>query len=188
IRNMAEAGCVQIDFGVERGSDEALRLLKKGITIRKIKDVFRLCDKYKIRTFANFLVNLPEEKEEDLDDIIDLMNELNPEIVSLNIFTPYPGTEIYSNASYKFTKEEYPMLAYATTLINTHPDKLKFAEHNTDLIEWTHKYHRQYNKTLNNVKFYLTKKYWTTLFKSKYKINYLKNSVLLIKEFINQKI
>ena len=188
IRNMAEAGCVQIDFGVERGSDEALQLLKKGITIKKIKDVFRLCNKYKIRTFANFLVNLPEEKEEDLDDIIDLMNELNPEIVSLNIFTPYPGTEIYDNSGYKFSKEEYPILAYATNLIYTYPEKLKFAKHDINLLEWTQKYHRQYNKVMDNLKFYLSKKYWTTLFKSKDKVNYLKNSILLIKEFVNQKI
>lgn len=188
IRNMAEAGCVQIDFGVERGSDEALDYLKKGISVKKIKEVFHLCHKYKIRTFANFLVNLPEETEKDLNDIIILMDEIKPEIVSLNIFTPYPGTEIYENAPYKFTKEEYPMLAYATTLVYTDPEKLKFAKHDINLMDWTHKYHKHYNRITDNIKFYLSFRYWATLLRSGRKSNYLKNSILLIKEVINQKI
>ena len=102
IKNMALAGCIQMDFGVERGSNEALNLIKKGITVEMIEKIFSLCRKYKVRTFANFLVNLPEETEKDLEDILKLIKRLNSEIVSLNIFTPYPGTEIYQNHGYKF--------------------------------------------------------------------------------------
>jgi len=101
---MAKAGCIQIDIGAEigaeRGSDAALKLVKKGITIDKIKQISNLCHKYGIRIFANFLVNLPNETTDDLNDIVKLIEETKPEIVSLNIFTPYPGTEIYGNAKY----------------------------------------------------------------------------------------
>ena len=188
IKHMAEAGCIQIDFGVERGSDKALKLMKKGISIKNIKNAFSLCRKYKIRTFANYLVNVPDETEEDLKDIITLMDELNSEIVSLNIFTPYPGTEIYTNAPYKFKKEEYPMLTHAANLIYTQPEKLLYAKHNINLLEWTNKYMREYNKIWNNLKIYLRPKYWKMIYYSKNKINYLKQSVILIKEFINLKI
>lgn len=188
IKNMAEAGCVQIDFGVERGSDEALRFLKKGIQVKKIRDVFQLCKKYKIRTFSNYLVNVPGETEDDLKDIVNLMNELNSEIVSLNIFVPYPGTEIYDNVPYKFAKEEYSLLTNATSLIYTYPKKFKFAEHDVNLLEWTQKYMKKYNKLLNNLKFYLSSRYWKILVKSKNKTNYFKQTGLLVKEFINQKI
>lgn len=187
IKNMAKAGCIQIDFGVERGSDKALRLIKKGITIKMAKDIFKLCHKHKIRTFANFLVNLPEETEKDLNDIIKLMNELNSEIVSINIFTPYHGTEIYDSSPYKFSKKEYAMLTNATDLIYTYPEKLKFAKHDINLIEWSRKYNKKYNMIWNNLKFYLSKRYWTVLLKSKNKTNYLKQFGLLLQELINQK-
>ena len=187
IKSMAEAGCVQIDFGVERGSDKALRLIKKGIKIEKIKEIFELCNRYNIRTFANFLVNLPEETEKDLDDIVNLMNVINPEIVSINIFTPYPGTEIYDNTAYKFTKSEYPLLTSAPNFIEMYPEKFKFSKHKINILKWTQEKQKKYNKFSKNVKFYLCYKYWKTLIKSKNKINYIKNIYMLIQEFINQK-
>ena len=187
VKNMAEAGCIQIDFGVERGSDKALQLMKKGISIKSIKNAFSLCHKYKIRTFSNYLVNVPEETEEDLKDIIDLMEELNSEVVSLNIFTPYPGTEIYTNAPYKFKKEEYSMLTNAANFIYTYPEKLLYAKHNINLLEWSEKYMRKYNKVWNNLKIYLSPRYWKMLYNSKNKINYLQQFILLVKEFTNQK-
>ena len=87
LKVMSNAGCVQIDFGVERGSDAALNIVHKGQTIEMVKNIFSLCHKYGIRTFANMLVNLPQEKEEDLNDILRLLDILRPEITRINIFT-----------------------------------------------------------------------------------------------------
>lgn len=187
IKNMSKAGCIQIDFGVERGSDEALKIIKKGINLSIIKKTFYLCHRYGIRTFANFLVNLPGETKKDLLDIINLMDKLNSEIVSLNIFTPYPGTEIYNTASFKFTKKEYSLLTNAPALIDSCPKKFKFAKHNINLLKWTSKYHKTHNKLSNNLRFYFDKKYLLALMHSQNKINYLNQSIILIKELINQK-
>jgi len=187
IKRMADAGCIQIDFGVERGSDQALRLVKKDITVEKIINVFSLCHKYNVRTFANFLVNLPEETEEDLDDVIKLVKILKSEIVSFNIFTPYPGTEIYDSSPHQFTKNEYGILTHATDFLYTQPEKFKFAKHNVNLLEWGQKNHKRYNPVLKNVLFHLSRKYVNVLINSKHKLNYLKQLGLVIREFINQK-
>lgn len=188
IKIMAESGCVQIDFGVERGSDRALRLLKKGQNVSMVKNIFNLCHTYGIRTFANMLINLPDETEEDLNDILQLLDEINSEIVSINIFTPYPGTEIYENSKFKYRKEEYRYLIRDITwLIKTYPERFKYSSHNIDLQMWAAKYNKQYNKILPNLKFYLSKKYLSVLLKSKEKINYLKQFSLLCREFLNQK-
>lgn len=189
LKTMAESGCIQIDFGVERGSDEALRMIKKGQSVEMIKNIFNLCHKYGIRTFANMLVNLPGETEKDLDDILKLLDQIKPEIVSLNIFTPYPGTQIYEESEYKFKKEEYASLSKdVTQLIKKYPDKFKYSLHDIDLGEWVRCYSRKYNKISSNLKFYLTKGYWNILLKSDAKINYLKQFNLLVREFINQKL
>ncbi|MBI5873614.1 MAG: B12-binding domain-containing radical SAM protein [Candidatus Omnitrophica bacterium] len=188
IRKMAESGCIQIDFGVERGSDKALKSIKKGITVEKIVDVFSLCHKYDVRTFANFLVNLPHETEEDLNDILMLARILKSEIVSFNIFTPYPGTEIYDSSSNKFSKEEYGMLTHASDFIYTRPERFKFSDHNINIIEWAQANHKTYNPVFKNLMFYFSARYLGALLRSKNKTNYLRQSGLLVRELINQKL
>jgi len=94
IKQMSKAGCIQLDFGVERGSNEALQRLKKGITIEQIKETFRLCEKYHLRTFANFLVNIPEETKKDREDIEKLVCKIKPTITCINIYEYYEGCKL----------------------------------------------------------------------------------------------
>lgn len=188
IKFMSESGCVQIDFGVERGSNEALEFIKKGINTEMVLNIFNLCKKYKIRTFANMIVNIPNETEKDLYNIDRFVKILNPEVVSINIFTPYPGTEIYDNLPYKFTKEEYSLLSKDPGwLTNTFPDKFRFAFHNVNFQEYANLRMKRYNKISHILKFYLSKTYLKNVVLSKSKINYFRQSGLLIREFINQK-
>jgi len=91
IEAVASAGCIQMDFGVERGSDRSLREVNKGQTVEQIKNTFRLCKKYGVRTFANMLVNIKGETLEDYDDIINLLNEIKPTIFSVNNYVKYDG-------------------------------------------------------------------------------------------------
>jgi radical SAM superfamily enzyme YgiQ (UPF0313 family) len=94
IKLMAKAHCIQLDFGVERGSDEALQFLKKGISVSQIKNTFRLCHKYKIRSFANFLVNIPGETPQDWYDIEKLIKEIKPTITCVNVYQYYEGCKL----------------------------------------------------------------------------------------------
>jgi radical SAM superfamily enzyme YgiQ (UPF0313 family) len=188
IKNMKKSGCVQIDLGVERGSDKALRLCKKNITIKQIKNIFKLCHKYKIRTFANFLVNLPEETKKDLNDIIKLTEKIKPDIVSYNIFTAYPGTEIYDNSPHKYTKTEYKLLYNGSDYIKKYPNKFKFCKHNVDLTSWAYKNNKKYNKLSTSIKFHLSWSYIKILLYSKNKLDYFLQIKKLIKEFMSFKI
>ena len=188
LKTMSRAGCVQIDFGVERGSDEALNLVHKGQTVEMVKNIFSLCHKYGIRTFANMLVNLPQEKEEDLNDILSLLDTLKPEVTSINIFTPYPGAQIYEDLDYKFSRDEYAGLARdVLQLIKSSPEKFKFYEHSIDLGQWVLRNTKRYNKVLPNLRFYFTWRYWRVILASRKKLNYCNQFGLLVREFINQK-
>lgn len=188
LKAMRDAGCVQIDFGVERGSNEALRLIKKGITIEIVKRVFADCRRLGIRTFANMLVNLPQETEKDLEDVLRLLDEIEATIVSINIFTPYPGTEIFDTRKTGITKKDYPnLMKDVAVLIRKEPKKYKFSEHRIDIGDWVGKYNRKYNRILPTVSFHLSPIYLKNLLRSERKENYLKMAGLLVKEFINQK-
>lgn len=187
LKAMADAGCIQIDFGVERGSDKALRDIQKGINLKMVKNIFGLCQKYHIRTFANFLINLPQETKKDLLDINKLIEEIRPDVNTINIFIPYPGTEIYDNHPYKFSKSEYVELFNSTELINDYPQKYRFAKHKVDLVGWVNKYNRQYNRILPIIKFHLHPRYLYFLLRSKNKLDYLLQTKNLFLEFFNQK-
>lgn len=188
LKTMKEAGCVQIDFGVERGSNEALRLVKKGITVEIIKRVFADCHRLGIRTFANMLVNLPQEREKDLNDVLRLLDEIKATIVSINIFTPYPGTEIFDTHKTEITKKDYPnLMKDIAPLIRKEPKKYKFSNHNIDIGNWVGNYNKRYNRILPTISFHLTPIYLKNLLRSERKESYLKRGGLLVKEFINQK-
>ncbi len=188
LKKMKEAGCVQIDFGVERGSNRALSLIKKGITVEKIKQVFAYCRTLGIRTFANFLVNLPEETENDLKDITNLLDIIKPTIVSLNVFTPYPGTEIFDTFKRNFTRTDYPdMMENPCELIEKQPLKYKFSLHHLNLADWTAQNSQKYNKVAPTLFFHFSSMYLKNFFRSRKKTNYFKMAGQLIREFFYQK-
>jgi radical SAM superfamily enzyme YgiQ (UPF0313 family) len=187
LRLMSESGCIQIDFGVERGSNQALIDIQKGISVEMVTNIFNLCKKYHIRTFANFLVNLPGETKSDLSDIARFAKALKPDIASFNVFSPYPGTEIYDQCPYKFTKEEYPLLNSAPTLIKKYPYKYRFSKHKVDIVTWASRQNRIFNRILPNIYFHLQPKYLLTIIKSPRRLNYFSQFRYLIQEFYNQK-
>mgnify|MGYP001610099894 FL=1 len=39
LRDMAKAGCVNMDSGIESGSDRILKMIKKGVTVQEIIDI-----------------------------------------------------------------------------------------------------------------------------------------------------
>lgn len=187
LKAMRDAGCMQIDFGVEKGSDEALRYLRKGITVAQIRKTFQSCYNLGIRTFANMLVNTPGEDEKDLQDIIDLVEELRPNIVSFNVFAPYPGCEIYDDFYDRIKKEDYPLLMNAALYISEMPEKFRFASHSVEFLEWVSKVTKKYNKVIPNCSIYFSPRYLRNIVYSKSKMDYIKQLTSLFREFINQK-
>jgi anaerobic magnesium-protoporphyrin IX monomethyl ester cyclase len=188
LKMMKEAGCIQIDFGVEKASDEQMQLLKKGTKVREVKEAFKHCHELGIRSFANMLINTPGETKKDLQDTIDLLEEIKPNIVTINVFTPYPGTEIYTDTHEAITRDEYYLFMDDCSILpETYPEKFRFAAHQEDLREFSLSNMHKYNKILPTLGIFLNPKYLKSLIYSKNKINYLKQLKTLIREFIVQK-
>ena len=92
---LKRAGCYQIQFGVESGSEEVLRALGKNTTIRQIKDAFRWSKEAGIDPAAFFMLGNPGETEKSVRETIELALELPAGFASFNINTPYPGSELF---------------------------------------------------------------------------------------------
>lgn len=99
---MKEAGCVGLHLGVESGDPKVLsRFGKPGVKIDTIKRVFADADELGIETGAFFMIGLPGETKQSVWKSFELMMELNPDIVSFGVVTPYPGTELCKLAKEK---------------------------------------------------------------------------------------
>ena len=92
---MKKAGCWLIGFGVETGSNEGLRKIKKGATVEQAEVAIKLCKKYNIKTYLYFVIGLPWETKEDVKKTIDFAKKLRGDFTEFNTAFPYPGTEFY---------------------------------------------------------------------------------------------
>lgn len=96
---MKDAGLRCIMVGIESGSDEILRNIKKGITTAQAKAFVKTCRKLKIATHATFSIGFPGESKETIRQTIEYAKEIDPDTIQVSVATPYPGTEFYLQAA-----------------------------------------------------------------------------------------
>jgi radical SAM superfamily enzyme YgiQ (UPF0313 family) len=99
---MRKAGCTQISYGVESGSEKIRGLLQKDIKTDEIKNAFALTHKYGIIARAYFIYGSPEESWETIQETVDLIHEIKPLICVFYILEVYPGTKLYLDYQKKF--------------------------------------------------------------------------------------
>jgi len=92
---MKASGCRKIAVGAESGSQRVLDGINKGTRVGQIKESFELMKKHGILAQAFFMIGHPEENREDLAATVRLIHEIKPDLVSLAICVPLPGTENY---------------------------------------------------------------------------------------------
>ena len=88
----AEAGADLIEFGVESGSQAILDRYQKQITIEQVRAAFRSCSRLGISTLATFVLGLPGETSQSLQQTLDLALEIEPTFCSFNVASPRMGT------------------------------------------------------------------------------------------------
>jgi anaerobic magnesium-protoporphyrin IX monomethyl ester cyclase len=98
LRMMKMAGCIRLRYGVESGNENILKLMHKGITLDKIREVFKMTHEIGIETFAYFIIGYATETPETIRNTINFAKELNPDWVMFTLATPYPHTDLYELA------------------------------------------------------------------------------------------
>ena len=94
---LAAAGCKQITYGVESGSERVRRkIMHRQVTNERFKDVFRWTRSAGITVTANYMLGLPGESRDDLQRTLDLAEELEVLDFGYFVFYPYPGTQLFT--------------------------------------------------------------------------------------------
>jgi radical SAM superfamily enzyme YgiQ (UPF0313 family) len=93
---MYEAGCRLCSVGVESGSQMILDNIGKRITLDEIRNTVKILKKHKIKIHNCFVLGLPWETEETIEETIKFAIELNSNYISFYIANPFPGTRYFA--------------------------------------------------------------------------------------------
>lgn len=111
LKAMRASGCIQLDFGVESGSDRILKeIIRKGATVQEARDAFRLCHQLGLRTFANLMIGLPTETEAEMMQTYELACELRAHAYVLSLAMPLPGTGLWDMVNPAIAESEFDCL------------------------------------------------------------------------------
>jgi radical SAM superfamily enzyme YgiQ (UPF0313 family) len=93
---LKKAGLKRTAFGVETGNPQILKQIDKNIDLDTIRQAFKICKEVGLETIGFFIIGLPGETRETMEDTIRFAIELDPLIANFSMMTPYPGTAVYS--------------------------------------------------------------------------------------------
>lgn len=92
---MKECGCEWIDFGIESGSPEMLKTIRKGIPYDRIESTFAACEQAGIISLANFIIGFPGETRQQLMETVKLAQRIKATQKTFFNFFPGPGSQLY---------------------------------------------------------------------------------------------
>lgn len=105
LRQMGQAGCWMISWGIESGNELVLRKAHKGASPKKAHQAVTWARKAGIKNWGYFIIGLPGETEETIRETISLAKSLPLDIALFHVAAPYPGTpfffEVVNNGWFK---------------------------------------------------------------------------------------
>ncbi|TEU17435.1 MAG: radical SAM protein [Anaerolineales bacterium] len=92
---MGKSGCWMISWGIESGSEEVLKRAHKGISLEKAERALRWSKAAGIKNWGYFIIGLPGETEETIQQTINFSKKLPLDLALFHIAAPYPGTPFF---------------------------------------------------------------------------------------------
>ncbi|MEC7875796.1 MAG: hopanoid biosynthesis associated radical SAM protein HpnJ [Pseudomonadota bacterium] len=99
LKIMKDNGLRLLLVGYESGNQKILVNIKKGIRLDIARQFTRDCHKLGILIHGTFIVGLPGETHETIEETINYAQELNPQTIQVSLPAAYPGTLLYKQAT-----------------------------------------------------------------------------------------
>jgi len=98
LKVMRENGLRLLLVGYETGSDLILKNIKKGMRTDFARRFTSDCHKLGITIHGTFILGLPGETRETIEQTIRFAQEINPHTIQVSLAAPYPGTSLHREA------------------------------------------------------------------------------------------
>ncbi|GAN92388.1 iron-sulfur (Fe-S) oxidoreductase/methyltransferase [Gluconobacter thailandicus F149-1 = NBRC 100600] len=99
LKVMKENGLRLLLVGYESGNQQILHNIKKGMRVEVAKEFTKNCHKLGIKIHGTFIVGLPGETKETIQETIAFAKEINPHTLQVSLAAPYPGTALHKQAT-----------------------------------------------------------------------------------------
>jgi hopanoid biosynthesis associated radical SAM protein HpnJ len=98
LKIMRDNGLRLLLVGYESGNQQILYNIKKGIRIETARIFTMHCHQLGIAIHGTFILGLPGETRETIEQTIRFATEIDPHTIQVSIVAPYPGTALYDQA------------------------------------------------------------------------------------------
>jgi len=95
LMEMQQAGCKEIIYGIESGSQKILNILQKGTTVKQNLKAMKLTKKAGIQLKISLIVGNPRETWETIEETKKLVKACPPDFWNVFVFTPLPGSPVW---------------------------------------------------------------------------------------------
>jgi hopanoid biosynthesis associated radical SAM protein HpnJ len=95
---MKAGGLRLLLVGYESGNQKILHNIKKGLLVEVAKRFARDCHELGIVVHGTFILGLPGETRETIQETLAFAKEVNPHTIQVSLAAPYPGTFLYNQA------------------------------------------------------------------------------------------
>ena len=95
LKLMKKAGCWEIEYGIESGDPRILKIMRKGVNLKKAREVIKMTHDLGIEARGNFIFGYIGETKESLERTIRFILSSDLDYVQQSFLTPYPGSEVY---------------------------------------------------------------------------------------------
>jgi len=94
LQRFKKTGCYMIQFGVESGNQEILDTIGRGYSVEQVKSAFRASKEAGLRTSAFFVLGLPGETDQTIEQSIGLAKEIEPDYTHWSLLNILPENEM----------------------------------------------------------------------------------------------
>jgi hopanoid biosynthesis associated radical SAM protein HpnJ len=98
LKVMRDNGLRLLLVGYESGNQQILYNIRKGMRIDVARRFTKDCHELGITIHGTFILGLPGESRETIEETIRFATEINPHTIQVSLAAPYPGTELYRDA------------------------------------------------------------------------------------------
>jgi len=98
LKVLADNGCRLFVVGYESGNQKILHNIKKGMLIDVARRFTKDCHELGIKIHGTFILGLPGETRETIQETIRFATEINPHTIQISLAAPYPGTFLHKQA------------------------------------------------------------------------------------------
>jgi radical SAM superfamily enzyme YgiQ (UPF0313 family) len=140
VREMAEAGCMQVYLGLESVNQESLDAADKKQDFEQTKEHIRIIHAAGIRVHGMFVFGFDTDTDGTMERTVAFARELALSTVQLLILTPLPGSRTYRELEAQGRLLSRDWSRYDTHHVNFTPARVSAAE----LQRWQIEGHRRY--------------------------------------------